>query len=402
MIQEKQMMNSPPVDLPTLRNHYNYYTIKNKHIPILYRVKSNIYYPYIAFELVVDELDAHCSTWSSSKNLPLSPMTINERILYKNLYPEKDFTSSSKLILCSIIDQFLQLVNFLKRIKTSSTEHDKRKVFAHFKIDINYGTIQEIDILNSEATTKYNSMRSALLPSLQTVKRKLCFDDEKFDLSSIGGYLQLDRCIYPYIISPSGILLNLNDLRKPFSSTINILMPYFNAQPVNLINNYMKIVEYGTRYIKKYKYYYKNVDDKFISLYHLLLCHRSLFFVQLFNSSKISLRNLHEYYRSDFANLLTENIVNSGYLYDQPCINGWRLVDSMMLDNEEKTRLATDDEIILINWLLIYDNKCLNVHNQIYDSILVKQQLSLAAKNMKFLQYEHIKKREILNNQIPM
>ena len=54
----------------------------------------------------------------------------------------------------------------------------------------------------------------------------------------------------------------------------------------------MKIVEYGTRYIKKYKYYYKNIDDKFISLHHLLLSHRSFFFIQLFNSNQISLKNL--------------------------------------------------------------------------------------------------------------
>ncbi|CAF0771593.1 unnamed protein product [Rotaria sordida] len=394
-------MTSQPFDLPTLRNHYSFYTINNKQIPILYRLKSGIYYPYIAFELVVHELDTHCSTWNSSKKLPLSPMTMNERILYKTLYPNKDFSSSSKLILCSIIDQFVQLINFLKNTKISSTENEERKHFASFKIDVKYGTIQEIDILNSEATTKYNYLRSTLFPSIQTVKRKLCFEDEKFDLSSIGGYLQLDRCIYPYIITSSDILLNLNDLRKPFSSTLNILMPYFKSQSINLINNYMKIVEYGTRYIKKYKYYYKDIDDKFISLYHLLLCHHSLFFVQLFNSKKISLKILHEYYRSDFTNLLTKNISNMGYLNTQPCINGWCLFDTI-LDNEKKSRLSTQDETILIHWLLIYDNKCLYVHNQVNDLILVKQQLSIITEKMKFIQNEHMKKRAILNNHIPM
>jgi hypothetical protein len=83
-------------------------------------------------------------------------MTINERLLYKNLYPNKDFSSSSKLILCSLIDQFLQLIQFLKDSKTSpSTENDQQKFFARFKIDIEYGSIREIDIINSEATTKY-------------------------------------------------------------------------------------------------------------------------------------------------------------------------------------------------------------------------------------------------------
>ncbi|CAF3645656.1 unnamed protein product [Rotaria sp. Silwood1] len=394
-------MTSPPFDLPTIRNHYNFYTINNKQIPVLYRLKSGIYYPYIAFELVVHELDTHCSTWNSPKKLPLLPMTMNERLLYKTLYPNKDFSLSSKLILCSIIDQFLQLVNLLKTIKTSSKENNEQKLFARFKIDITHGSIHEIDILNSEATTKYNYLRSTLFPSIQTVKRKLCFDDQKFDLSSIGGYLQLDRCIYPYITTSSDILLNLNDLRKPFSSTLNIIMPYFNSQPKNLINNYMKIVEYGTRYIKKYKYYYKDVDDKFISLYHLLLCHRSFFFVQLFNSKKVSLKILHEYYRSDFSNLLIKNISNSGYLNNQPCINGWCLFDST-LDNEKKSRLATQDETILINWLLIYDNKCIYVHNQINDLILVKQHLCVIAEKMKFIENEHIKKRAILSNHISM
>ncbi len=178
-------------------------------------------------------------------------------------------------------------------------------------------------------------------------------------------------------------------------------MPYFHSQSINLINNYMKIVEYGTRYIKKYKYYYKNIDDKFISLYHLLLSHRSFFFVQLFNSKKISLKNLHEYYRSDFSNLLANNISNCGYLNNQPCLNSWSLFDST-ITNEKKSRLANQDEIILINWLLIYENKCLQVHYQTNDLILVKQQLSLIMEKMKFIQNEHIKKRAILMNQSKM
>lgn len=83
-------------------------------------------------------------------------MTINERVLYKTLYPNKDFTSTSKLILCSIIDQFLQLIDFLKQSKNSSTIENKEKnFFARFTIDIEHGSVKEIDILNSEATAKY-------------------------------------------------------------------------------------------------------------------------------------------------------------------------------------------------------------------------------------------------------
>jgi hypothetical protein len=82
-------------------------------------------------------------------------MTINERLLYKTLYPNKDFSSSSKLILCSIIDQFLQLIDFLKNSKTLSKENNQQKFFARFTIDIEYDSIKEIDIFNSEATTKY-------------------------------------------------------------------------------------------------------------------------------------------------------------------------------------------------------------------------------------------------------
>ena len=223
----------------------------------------------------------------------------------------------------------------------------------------------------------------------------------QFDLASIGGYLQLDRCIYPYIISSSDILLNLNDLRQPFNTTLHVLMPYFLPQSSNLINNYMKIVDYGTRFIKKYKYYYKNIDEKFISLYHLLLLHRSFFFVQLFNSKKISLTDLHEYYRSDFSNLLCNNISNCGYLNNQPCLNSWSLFDSTVTI-EKRMRLANQDEILLINWLLIYNNQCLCVHNQTNDLILVKQQLSFINEKMKFLQNEHIKKRAILLDQMNM
>lgn len=223
----------------------------------------------------------------------------------------------------------------------------------------------------------------------------------KFDLTSIGGYLQLDRCIYPYIISSNDILLNLNDLRQPFHDRLTSLLPYFHIQSSDLITNYMKIVDYGTRYIKKYKYYFKNIDEKFISLYDLLLCHRSLIFVQLFSSNKILLKHLHEYYRSDFANLLSINLSNCGYLNGQPCVNSWSLNDSC-LNLEKKSRFATKDETILINWLLIYDNKCLSVHNQLADHILVKQPISFVTEKIKLLQNEHIKKRAMLINQISM
>ena len=164
----------------------------------------------------------------------------------------------------------------------------------------------------------------------------------------------------------------------------------------------MKIVDYGTRSIKKYKYYYKDIDEKFISLSDLLLCHRSFLFVQLFNSNKILLKYLHEYYRSDFANLLALNLSNCGYLNGQPCVNSWSLADSN-LNLEKKSRLATKDETILINWLLIYDRKCLLVHNQTADLILVKEQIFLVTDKMKLIQNEHIKKRAMLTtNQIAM
>jgi hypothetical protein len=113
------------------------------------------------------------------------------------------------------------------------------------------------------------------------------------------------------------------------------------------------------------------------------------------------LKNLHEYYRSDFSNLLANNISNCGYLNNQPCLNSWSLFDST-ITNEKKSRLANQDEIILINWLLIYENKCLQVHYQTNDLILVKQQLSLIMEKMKFIQNEHIKKRAILMNQSKM
>lgn len=163
----------------------------------------------------------------------------------------------------------------------------------------------------------------------------------------------------------------------------------------------MKIVDYGTRYIKKYKYYSKNIDEKFISLYHLLLLHRSFFFVQLFHSKKISLSQLHEYYRSDFPSLLCNHISNCGFLNNQPCLNSWSLFDSTA-NIDQRMRLANTDESLLINWLLIYDNQCLRVHNQIHDLVLVKQQLPVINEKMKFLQNEHVKKRAMIMNQITM
>ena len=162
-------MTSIPFDLPTLRKHFSYFTINNKKIPILYRfvhlillltfiiihrLKSGVYYPYIAFELVVDELDAQCITWNSSKKLPLLSMTLNERLFYKYLCPNQDFLPSSKLILCSIIYQFIQLIKFLKSMKISTKENNQENEYVRFTIDNEYGSIQELDIFNSYATTK--------------------------------------------------------------------------------------------------------------------------------------------------------------------------------------------------------------------------------------------------------
>lgn len=171
-------MTSSPFDLPTLRHHYGFFTINDKQIPILYRfiskiihlhleliffylnrLKSGIYYPYIAYELVADDLDNYCSTWNTSKNLPLSPLTLNERLFYKTLCPKKDFSNSSKLILCAIIDQFLQLIDVLKDSKANPNETNDRKFFARFSIDIQYGSIPEVDLLNLEATTKYRTIK---------------------------------------------------------------------------------------------------------------------------------------------------------------------------------------------------------------------------------------------------
>ena len=121
------------------------------------RLKSGIYYPYIAFELVADELDTYCSAWNTSKNLPLSTLTLNERLFYKTLCPKTEFSTSSKLILCAIIDQFLQLIDFLKDSKANSNETLDQTSFARFTIDIQYGSIPEVDLLNLEATTKYKT-----------------------------------------------------------------------------------------------------------------------------------------------------------------------------------------------------------------------------------------------------
>jgi len=99
--------------------------------------------------LIIDELNAYCSSWQTKNKLPLLTMTLNERIFYKNLLPSKEFSSSSKLILCSIIDQFLQLIELLKQ---SKAEQDTS--FACFKFDIEQGSVKQIDMFNCEATAK--------------------------------------------------------------------------------------------------------------------------------------------------------------------------------------------------------------------------------------------------------
>lgn len=163
----------------------------------------------------------------------------------------------------------------------------------------------------------------------------------------------------------------------------------------------MKIVDHGTRFIKKYKYYYKTIDNQFIRLEHLLLLHRSVLFVQLFPSDRTSLLHLHENYRGDFYNLLTKNLSHCGFINDQPCVNSWSLYDSLT-SGESQARLATEDEILLINWLLIYNHREAQVHqyqqqpNQ--ELVLVKQPLSLLMETFQPIQNEHIRKRAIFTN----
>lgn len=102
----------------------------------------------------MNELDASCSTWKPATKLPLLSMTMNERQLYKKIYPNGDFSSSSNLILCSIIDQLLELIHVFKNTKQLSTRNPEVNICARFTIDSKHGSIQEIDILNSEATTQ--------------------------------------------------------------------------------------------------------------------------------------------------------------------------------------------------------------------------------------------------------
>ncbi|UJR29086.1 hypothetical protein I4U23_010300 [Adineta vaga] len=130
------------------RFHYQYI----KQIPAIYRLKCGIYYPYIAFELITDELNDFYSTWISSKKLPLLPMTINERLIYRNIF----ITIISTIVLCSFIDQFRQLIDFLQDSQSSNKENQNRqKYFARFSIGVKHESIRDINILNSEVRTKY-------------------------------------------------------------------------------------------------------------------------------------------------------------------------------------------------------------------------------------------------------
>lgn len=216
---------------------------------------------------------------------------------------------------------------------------------------------------------------------------------KQFELSSIGGFLQLDRFVYPYVITPGGILLNLNDLRNPFHSTLNEFIGRFQTQTEDVLMHYSKIIQYGIRFIKKYKYYYQTIDNRFISLNDLLLSHRSLFFVQLFNSDKISLVNLHEHYRSDYLNLVTTNFNRCGYINKQPCVNGWSTFDSIDIYHNKRARLAQIHETLLINWLLIYDHREVEVHQQTTELVLIEQPTEVINNQLKRIDHELLRKR---------
>lgn len=118
------------------------------------RYKSGIYYPYVAFDLVFGDLIEHSSTWNCPEKVPLLSMTLNERTLYKTLCPDLELSSSSQLISCSLVDQFLQLVDHLAQMKDSSQTD---RVFGRLPIDLQSGSIREIDLLHSTITTKYRS-----------------------------------------------------------------------------------------------------------------------------------------------------------------------------------------------------------------------------------------------------
>ena len=83
------------------------------------------------------------------------PMTLNEQVLYKHLCPEVDFSSTSKLILCALVDQYLQLIDLLQEANAKSVGDDEQETFAaRFLIDSKCGCVQDIDLRSSEETKK--------------------------------------------------------------------------------------------------------------------------------------------------------------------------------------------------------------------------------------------------------
>ena len=81
-------------------------------------------------------------------------MTSNEQTLYRNLCPEVDFSSTSKLILCALVDQYLQLIDLLKEASNKSLGHDQEKFAARFLIDSECGCVKDIDLRSAEETKK--------------------------------------------------------------------------------------------------------------------------------------------------------------------------------------------------------------------------------------------------------
>ncbi|CAF1325159.1 unnamed protein product [Rotaria sordida] len=407
--QQIQLSPLRPIDLPSHRKHYGLLTFYQYRIPILFRLSTNHYIPYIRFSYALNVLDQHQSNRISPildmvKNLPILEMTSNELAYYDRLInslsstidiiPENHSEWSNRLLSVALLDcllgildcstSFFQTNNFNTQKWEQILHTMRQEVKSRWTIEEKL-VLNQIEKQNRQSTNESNSL---CFSSTNIAQRRLFFE-KRLDLSIVeesGGFIQIDSFIFPYIkcFNDKKIYINLNDIHsryhqylllassciRCFSSDSSIAHAY-NIISEQARENFFWNSIHGSVYMSKRLPNPKTQDFqlKFLSL-DIFLKSKGMCFVQLFEKS--SLEYLTTNYKNQFGRqfVIGDSTRRCGFINNEiPYIRIGKdeTCYRYLIPTETKSsHLMTHDERLFINCMLLYHDH--------WDMILIKEQ----------------------------
>ncbi|UJR07788.1 hypothetical protein I4U23_012070 [Adineta vaga] len=393
------------IDYPSLKKHYGLVTFSNYQLPIIYRlINENSYIPYIRFSYVLNifEHSSYKKFFVTIRNLPVIEMTSIERNYYDeiSLFTADSDWSNYQLLSVSMLDSILAIIDLTEYFHSNSLERNIQWQEAINKVrqDARQQWILNEQIILTRLTEK-KEIDSTCISSTSIAKRRALFE-QRLDLSiidEIGGFIQIDSYIYPFIKNPldQQIYLNLDDIRQTYIPIPSCLISYTNEnspmfRAYSLLieqaqaNYHWNTIHHGqknalAKYLPSSKRMEENLSDKlsFIPLQtmlHLFLTKQSnlhLQFVQLFETS--SLQEIELNYKNNVARqFIMIGKRQSGLINNQiPCYIHSQFKQKLIsIPSEIPTqRLVTNDERLYLNMILLYNGLWKNLltkHKQWY------------------------------------